>query len=75
VVAKTADGAGLYRLCSQKVGLAVAPEFFQEEFKMEGVRALPFEEELRWDVYGVSKRETSGYENIRMFDQYLRDHL
>ncbi len=75
VVAKTADGAGLYRLCSQKVGLAVAPEFFQEEFKMEGVRALPFEEEMRWDVYGVSKRETSGYENIRMFDQYLRDHL
>ena len=32
VVAKTADGAGLYRLCSRKVGLAVAPEFFREEF-------------------------------------------
>ena len=75
IVAKTADGAGLYRLCSQKVGLAVAPEFFREEFRMDGVRALPFEEDLYWEVYGVSRRDTSGYENIRLFDQYLKEHL
>ncbi len=42
IVAKTADGAGLYRLCSQKVGLAVAPEFFREEFQMRGMKLLPF---------------------------------
>ena len=75
VVAKTADGAGLYRLCSRKVGLAVAPEFFREEFSMDGVRALPFEEGLRWEVYGACMRETESYENIRMFDRYLRGRL
>ncbi len=75
IIAKTADGAGLYRLCSQQVGLAVVPEFFREEFKMEGVRAIPFEEELRWEVYGVSKRETERYETIRLFDEYLAERL
>lgn len=75
VVAKTADGAGLYRLCSQGVGLAVAPEFFREEFKMEGVRAIPFAEGLRWEVYGAHKRETAGYENIRLFSQYLQQRI
>lgn len=75
IVGKTADGAGLYRLCSQQVGLAVVPEFFRDEFKMEGVRIIPFEEELRWEIYGVSKRETEGYETIRLFDQYLLERL
>ena len=72
VVAKTADGAGLYRLCSQKVGLAVVPEFYREEFQMEGLRLLPFEEELKWEVYGASRKETAEYENVRLFAEYLR---
>lgn len=75
IVAKTADGAGLYRLCSQKVGLAVVPEFFQEEFQMEGMRLLPFEENLKWEVYGASRKETAEYENIRTFVEYLKRHL
>ena len=75
IVAKTADGAGLYRLCSQKVGLAVVPEFFCEEFQMEGMKLLPFEEGLKWEVYGASRRETMEYENIRMFAAYLRKKL
>ena len=75
IAAKTADGAGLYRLCSQKAGLAVAPEFFREEFRMDGVRALPFEEDLRWEIYGMSKKEAAGYENIRLFDRYLKENL
>ena len=73
IAAKTADGAGLYRLCSQKVGLAVVPEFFRDEFRMEGVRAIPFEEHFLWEVYGVCRRETAGYENIRLFDRYLKE--
>ncbi len=73
IIAKTADGAGLYRLCSQKVGLAVAPEFFRDEFKMEGVRAIPFRESFLWEVYGACRRETAGYENIRLFDRYLKE--
>ena len=72
MVAKTADGAGLYRLCSQKVGLAVVPEFYREEFQMEGLRLLPFEEELKWEVYGASRKETAEYENVRLFAEYLR---
>lgn len=73
IAAKTADGAGLYRLCSQKVGLAVVPEFFRDEFRMEGVRAIPFEEHFLWEVYGVCRWETAGYENIRLFDRYLKE--
>ena len=47
----------------------------REEFSMDGVRALPFEEGLRWEVYGACMRETESYENIRMFDRYLRGRL
>ena len=75
IVAKTADGAGLYRLCSQKVGLAVAPEFFREEFQMRGMKLLPFAENLWWEIYGAHRRETAEYENIRLFVQYLKRHL
>lgn len=75
IVAKTADGAGLYRLCSQKVGLAVVPEFFREEFQMEGMRILPFEENLMWEVYGASRKETADYENIRLFAGYLKRQI
>lgn len=75
VEAKTADGAGLYHLCRQKMGLAVAPEFFQDEFNMKGVRALPFQENMRWEVLGVCKREAEKYENVRLFEQYVREHV
>lgn len=75
VVAKTADGAGLYRLCSQKVGLAVVPEFFREEFQMKGLRLLPFQDELKWEVYGASRKETAEYENVRLFAEYMRKQI
>ena len=64
-----------YPVYGEKVGLAVAPEFFREEFQMRGMKLLPFAENLRWEIYGAHRRETAEYENIRLFVQYLKRHL
>lgn len=69
--AKTADGTALYKLCRQHAGLAVIPEFMMEDFNLTHMRAIPFEEDLRWDVYGVYRKDNHSYETIRMFDRYL----
>ena len=75
ITAKTSDGAVLYKLCRQKVGLAVIPEFMLEDFRMEHMRAIPFEEHLTWDVFGVYKEDTKNYETIRRFDSFLKQKV
>ena len=59
IIAKTSDGAVLYKLCRQKIGLAVIPEFMLEDFRMEHMRAIPFEEHMTWEVFGVYKEDTA----------------
>lgn len=75
VVAKTADGPFLYKLCTQNMGLAVVPDFMADDFKMEHLRAIPFEEELLWEVFGVYKEDNRSYATTRAFDEFLKEHL
>lgn len=75
IVAKTADGALLYKLCRQRIGLAVIPEFMLEDFRLEGMRAIPFREALRWDVYGVYREDNKNFETIRRLDDFLKANM
>ena len=75
IIAKTSDGAVLYKLCRQKIGLAVIPEFMLEDFRMEHMRAIPFEEHMTWEVFGVYKEDTKNYETIRRFDCFLKQKV
>ena len=75
VAAKTADGPFLYKLCTQKIGLAVIPDFMLDDFKMTGLRAVPFAEQLTWEVYGIFKEDNRHYETIQMFGRYLKEHI
>lgn len=56
---KTMDGETLYRLCKQKIGVAVCPAFAQTTY--QGLKAIPFEEPYYWRVYGtwLKKRNNS----------------
>lgn len=71
IVAKTADGKLLNRLCRQKVGLAVIPEFMLEDMDLGDMHAIPFKEKMTWDVYGVYKKENAGLYTIRLLNEYL----
>ena len=75
IIAKTSDGAVLYKLCRQKIGLAVIPEFMLEDFRMEHMRAIPFEEHMTWEVFGVYKEDTKNYETIQQFDCFLKQKV
>lgn len=75
IIAKTADGTVLYKLCSQKIGLALIPGFLLNEFKMEAVHAVPFEEHMHWNVYGVCKKAIEKHTAVKIFEQFLHDKI
>lgn len=72
VIAKTADPNFLYKLCLQKFGLALIPGFVLEDFKLDHVKALPFRENLKWDVYGVCREDNRNYRAVLKFDEFLK---
>lgn len=75
VVAKTADGSILHKLCMQKIGLAIIPDFVLDDLVMDHLRAIPLEETLTWDVYGVYEKKNRSYETIKKFENYLKQHF
>lgn len=72
IAAKTADANFQYQLCRQRMGLAVVPNFAAEHFRMDNMRAVPFREQLKWEVYGVCKEDNGGYAVIRALEEYLQ---
>lgn len=69
IKAKTMDGGTLFHLCGQKMGLAIAPDFPNEQ--VEGVRAVPFREPYHWNIYGTYQENRVEDEVIHRVDQCL----
>lgn len=75
VAAKTADSNFQYQLCRQKTGLAVVPDFAAEHFRLDRMRAIPFRERLKWEVYGVYRENNRCYSVIRTLEEYLQRRI
>lgn len=75
ILARTADANLQYKLCSQRLGLAVAPAFMADNFSMKGLRAIPFEEDLQWRVYIAYMRNRVDLPVIQALSEYLDDRL
>ena len=71
ITAKTADASSQYKLCREGFGLAVVPEFVKDEFQMDHLRAIPFEEHMKWEVYGCYKKSMGNYSAVKQFNEYL----
>lgn len=71
IIAKTADVSSQYKLCREGFGLAVVPEFVQEEFQMNHLRAIPFAEHIKWEVYSCYKTSMESYSAVKEFQKYL----
>ena len=71
VVAKSGDSSALLAMCSQRVGVAILPEYMCEHIYTEGIRAIPLEDDFELVVHGVYKRDNANIETIRRFDEYI----
>ena len=75
IVAKTADANCEHKFCRKGIGLAVVPGVTLEDFSMEHMRAIPFQEALKWEVYGVYKEERAHDKFIKRFEAFLMQDL
>lgn len=75
IVGKTTDNGFLYRLCKQKVGLALETDFSIEDMKLDGVKAIPFKEDLRWNVTCAYRKEKESSFAVQMFEQYVTTYM
>ncbi len=71
IIAKTSDVSSQYKLCREGFGLAVVPEFVKNEFQMEHLHAIPFEENIKWEVYSCYKTSMKNYSAVKLFHEYL----
>ena len=71
IIAKTADVSSQYKLCQEGAGLAVVPEFVKDAFQMKHLRAIPFEEHIKWEVYSCYKTSMGIYSAVKQFNEYL----
>lgn len=75
ILAKTADPTLQYNLCRDHLALSIVPSFTSGRFSMEGLRAIPFEEDLRWEVYAASMKGKNTMPAVETFDEYLRSRI
>ncbi|WP_296117355.1 LysR family transcriptional regulator [uncultured Eubacterium sp.] len=71
IIAKTSDVSSQYKLCREGFGLAVVPEFVKNEFQMEHLHAVPFDEKIKWEVYSCYKTSMKDYSAVKLFHEYL----
>lgn len=73
VIAKTMDGGTLYRLCSEKVGLAVSPLFPLQSY--QHVKAIPLAGNYTWEIYGSCRRSADTGSELALLEAYLEQQL
>ncbi len=73
VIAKTMDGATLYRLCTAGLGVAVSPRFPDQN--LPNIRAIPLVGDYNWEIYGTWLKEQENNESIRLLDLFLEKEL
>lgn len=69
--AKTMDGDALYRLCKQKIGLAISPAFSQTDD--HGLKAIPFEEEYSWKIYQTWNKAKKQTKSMELFQRVFSE--
>lgn len=74
IKAKVMDGGTLLQLCAQKIGLAVTPEFVQEAYPQNIIRPIPFEGNLKWNIYSTFLRDKKNFDVIYKFNQYMQSY-
>ena len=67
----TEDSHFLYKLCKMRQGLGVVLDFSVDEFRMDGVRAIPLSNPIPWDIYLIYQKHCAADPNVRRFCRYI----
>ena len=73
VIAKTMDGGTLYRLCTEKLGLAVTPLFPMQNYLH--VKAISLAGDYTWEIYGSRKKDLNISSELALLETYLDEQL
>lgn len=73
VVAMTMDGGTLYRLCAEKLGLAVTPLFPMQNYLH--VKAISLAGDYAWEIYGSRQKNLSTSSELDLLESYLDEQL
>lgn len=73
VIAKTMDGGTLYRLCTEKIGLAVTPRFPLQNYLH--VRSIPLAGNYAWEIYGSCEKDPNTSNELALLEAYLDERL
>ena len=73
VIAKTMDGGTLYRLCTEKLGLAVTPLFPIQNYLH--VKAIPLAGDYTWEIYGSRQKDVNASSELALLEAYLDEQL
>lgn len=73
VIAKTMDGGSLYRLCTEKIGLAVTPHFPLQNYLH--VKAIPLAGDYTWEIYGSCRKDSDTGSELALLETYLDERL
>lgn len=75
IVAKTADSNFLYKLCQMKAGIGILIDVSTTDFLMKGVRTIPIQEGITWEIYQICSKESTAFPYVKMFQEYVEDSL
>lgn len=73
VIAKTMDGGTLYRLCTEKLGLAVTPLFPFQNY--QHVKAVPLAGNYTWEIYGSCRKDQNTGSELALLETYLDERI
>lgn len=73
VIAKTMDGGTLYRLCTEKIGLAVTPHFPHQNY--QHVKAIPLSGNYTWEIYGSFRKDYNVGSELALLETFLDEQL
>lgn len=76
IVFQTTEISLAHRLCQQGLGLAISVDFAIEDMAYEEIRAIPFlDEDVKWEVYFVTRRSSFRSPTIKIFQEYMEHYL
>lgn len=70
------SGFGLcHKLCQQKRGLSIVVDRISQDMTGTGMMKIPFEEEIKWNVEMLCRKEFADNHMIRLFEDYTKNYI
>ena len=70
------SGFGLcHKLCQQKRGLSIVVDRISQDMTGTGMKKIPFEEDMIWQVEMICRQDFATNDMIKLFSKYTREYI